>query len=292
MRRAFTLIELLVVIGIMGILGTASVGGYRAMRRGMEEKGVMQDVNAFIRAAYQRAQIDRQPTAVFFWNETLRARTGDDNEQLVVGKAVAVRRSGRISKEFGQFLYDEFADLDQTYPTAGDPDSGSSGTANDFYLYPLDNLSRLKSSGDTITRSRVEGLVYEKPLGVTYLTGTAGKTEDSGNVTAYAFKVADEGGVEWQTGMAYGFEFANIELPQGYIFGSAYSESVNNPVYGAGVLTFDVGLNTGNGMSSSGATAGLGSRTSIAVHSLRPGKTGYLESQKVGDSAVPTQNLR
>lgn len=291
MRRAFTLIELLVVIGIMGILGTASVGGYRAMRRGMEEKGVMQDVNAFIRAAYQRAQIDRQPTAVFFWNETLRARTAYDNE-LVVGKAVAVRRSGRISKILGQFLYDEFADLDQTYPTAGDPDSGSSGTANDLYLYPLDDLSELKSSGNTITRSRVEGLVYEKPVRAAYLTGMANKTEDSGNVTAYAFKVADAGGVTWQTGMAYGFEFANIELPQGYIFGSDYSTSVNNPVRGADVLTFDVGLNTGNGMSSSGATAGLGSRTSIAVHSLRPGKTGYLESQKVGDSAVPTQNLR
>ena len=40
MRRAFTLIELLVVIGIMGLLGTASVGGYQQMRRGMEEQGV------------------------------------------------------------------------------------------------------------------------------------------------------------------------------------------------------------------------------------------------------------
>ena len=58
-RRAFTLVELMVVIMIMGILGTVSVGGYRAMQRGIEERGVMQNVNQFIRSAYQRAQIDR-----------------------------------------------------------------------------------------------------------------------------------------------------------------------------------------------------------------------------------------
>ena len=52
MKRAFTLIELLLVVGIMGLLGTVSVGGYQQMRRGMEEKGVIQDVNTLIRAAY------------------------------------------------------------------------------------------------------------------------------------------------------------------------------------------------------------------------------------------------
>ena len=50
-RRGFTLIELLVVIGIMGLLGTVSVGGYNAMQRGMEERGVMENVNTFIRTA-------------------------------------------------------------------------------------------------------------------------------------------------------------------------------------------------------------------------------------------------
>ena len=64
MKKAFTLVELLVVVGIMGLLGTVSVGGYRAMQRGMADKGVMENVNSFVRAAYQRAQIDRQPTAI------------------------------------------------------------------------------------------------------------------------------------------------------------------------------------------------------------------------------------
>ena len=81
MKRAFTLLELLVVIGIMGFMGTISVGGYRAMRRGMEERGVMQNVNQFIRSAYQRAQIERQPVAVYFWNETLRG-SGDRSDKI------------------------------------------------------------------------------------------------------------------------------------------------------------------------------------------------------------------
>ena len=102
--------ELLVVIAIMGILGTVSVGGYRAMQRGMEDRGVMQNVNQFIRSAYQRAQIDRLPVNVYFWNETLREES-DVETAIVVGKAIAVRRSGRFTKVQGSYLYDEFGDL-------------------------------------------------------------------------------------------------------------------------------------------------------------------------------------
>ena len=113
MNRAFTLIELMVVMAIMGLLGTVSVGGYRAMQRGMEERGVMQSVNSFIRTAYQRAQIDRQPVVVFFWNETERLAS-EEHTEVVVGRAVAVRRYGRISAVSDGLLIDEFADLNLT----------------------------------------------------------------------------------------------------------------------------------------------------------------------------------
>ena len=280
MKRAFTLIELLVVIGIMGLLGTTAVGGYRAMRRGMEDKGVMQNVNSLVSAAYQRAQIDRQPTAIFFWNETIRGETADDNA-IVVGRAVAVRRSGRLSLVRGQYLYDEFADLDQTYPT--DQDSGNSAnSANGIYLYPMDNLGDIESSG-TLRRSTVEGKVYLQTLALTYLAGTEKKTEDSGNLESFAFKVEDAGGVTWKTGMAYGFEFANIELPHGFIFGQNYSSSLSNPVRDAGVLVFDVGRNNGDGMESA-------SVKSVTVYALRPDKSGNLSPQRVGDTKNPSNN--
>ena len=283
-RRAFTLVELLVVVGIMGLLGTISVGGCRAMRRGMEEKGVMQNVNTFIRAAYQRAQIDRLPTVIFFWNETLRAATADDNE-IVVGKAVAVRRAGRISEVQGQLLCDEFGDLELSYPT--DQEERSNNAENSIYLYPMDNLSTLESNSKLL-RSTVEGKVYQKTSGLTYISGTEGKTLDGGRLYTYAFKLTDQNGVQWKAGMAYGFEFANIELPHGYIFGQNYSTSYSDPVKEAGTMVFYVGANSGNGLVTG---SGMGSRTSIQVYSLRPGTDGSLSAQTVGSSTDPSSSL-
>lgn len=300
MKRAFTLLELLVVVGIMGLLGTASVGGYRQMRRGMEEKGVLQDANTLIRAAYQRAQVDRQPTAVIFWNETLRAESdSDDGNVIVVGHAVAIRRSGRITQVQGNDLVDEFGDLELSNQVA-DEESGASRST--MYLYPMHNLSQIES-GSSILRSTVETKVYPVTMTPVYLSGTGAKTESvagagtagrdaltqgegSGSITTYAYRLTDAGGVTWRPGMAYGFEFAHIVLPRGYIFGTSYSPSSANPVQEVGAIAFDVGLNVG-----SGTTGGLMSRRSITVSALLPGQSGALEPKKIGDTADPTTTL-
>ena len=298
MKGAFTLIELLVVIGIMGLLGTVSVGGYQQMRRGMEEKGVLQDVNTLIRAAYQRAQIDRQPTAVVFWNETLRGESDNvDESAIVVGRAVAVRRAGRITGIRGDILLDEFADLDLSYQV--DDGSGSSGSSKaDMYLYPMDDLNEVKSSSD-IMRSLVETKVYPKTETPVYLSGVkteqmgggAGDGENSGRLTIYGFKLSgeDQNRVNWKAGKAYGFEFAHIELPHGYIFGgSSYATSSGNPVKPVGSLVFDVGYNKGGGMSYNGTVG----RDSIAIYALRPDTSGNLTATKVGDTAKPTDKMK
>ena len=148
-RSAFTLIELLMVVMIMGILGTVTVGGYRAMQRGMEERGVMENVNHFIRSAYRRAQIDRQPVAVFYWNELLRAET-DTESLIVVGKAVAVRRAGRVTSTEKGGLCDEFADLDKELLVVdsddldddGNEDSGDTGRDDNWMaIYKMNSDS-------------------------------------------------------------------------------------------------------------------------------------------------------
>ena len=152
-RSAFTLIELLMVIMIMGLLGTVTVGGYRAMQRGMEERGVMENANHFIRAAYRRAQIDRQPVAVYFWNETLREET-DTEPMIVVGKAVAVRRAGRISRYVDPYLYDEFGDLDKErlIESAEDEDeeNADSGSTENDNLVPLYKMNSRSSNGRSL----------------------------------------------------------------------------------------------------------------------------------------------
>lgn len=287
MRKGFTLIELLTVVMLMGVLGTAAIGGYRAMQRGMEERGVMQNANSAIRAVYQRAQIDRQPTVIFFWNETLRGETMDDNA-VVVGKAVAVRRHGRLSNVSGSMLVDEFGDLNLAYPASDDEDDNSSASASGnkkdmMFLYPMDSLSSMTAMKRTLVMSRVVR-ADEKPL---YLTGN--KTLGDGTIPAFAFDVADAGGVNWKPGMSYGFEFLSIQLPHGYIFGDQFSSSSEDPIREAGSFVFKPGNNNGGGLTTGGTVGGT---AEIEVYLLKPSADGdSLKAVKIGRTDSPERSL-
>lgn len=279
-NRGFTLMELLIVVGLMGLLGGVAVGGYRAMVRGMEERGVMQNVNAFIRAAYQRAQIDRQPTIVYFWNETVRSKTADTFE-IVVGKAVAVRRSGRISRVDGSVLVDEFADLDATFLTTEEQQENGLGGGSGDALIELYAMNDLGASSAKC--SLVEPGVTRKDEAVQFLGGLkSDSTENVGKIVGYGFKLRNANGVTWKQGMAYGFEFQRLELPPGYIFGSSYSSSASNPIQDIGRLVFNVGLNTNSGRNQNGVIGG----STVTVSALRQnGAT--LTAQKIDDSTSP-----
>lgn len=275
-RSGFTLMELLVVVGIMGLLGTISVGGYRAMQRGMEERGVMQNVNEFTRSAYQRAQIDRTPVAVFFWNETLREENATGTQTpVVVGKAVAVRRYGRITSVSGEDLIDEFGDLrfsrlivDEDNEDANDSSSsgGAGEDADGQYLYPMNGTR----DGTSLNRSLVRSTTVQKTINPTLVM--FGESTQ-GEVIAYAYHVLDRGNVSWSVGDAYGFEFAEMTLPHNYIFGTSFSQSVTQPVKEIDKKFYEVGA----------------SAEGIQVSSLRPGANGELSAQKIGTSDKPSQ---
>ncbi|MGN1075255.1 MAG: Tfp pilus assembly protein FimT/FimU, partial [Eubacteriales bacterium] len=241
MRRAFTLVELLVVIAIMAMLGTLSVGGYRAMQSGMEDRGAMQNINQFIRSAYQRAQIDRTPVSVYFWNET-RSEESDDEIMVVHGHALAVRRSGRLSNVVGDSLCDEYGDLSYNRLVVNEDeddessDSGSTRAGSGIYLYRLNG-----DEGSQPMRSVVSQTTKKVTLQELMLQSGA-----SGEFEMYAYTLIDKNGVSWKTGDAYGFEFASIDLPNGYIFGSNYSRSLANPIAGEDVIRFKVSANSGN----------------------------------------------
>ena len=293
-RRAFTLIELMVVIAIMGLMGTISVGGYRAMRRGMEERSVMQSVNQFIRAAYQRAQIDRQPVSVYFWNETLQEAT-QTKPLIVTGKAVAVRRYGRITSVSGSELYDEFGDLNYNRLVLDEDtgqeasSSGSTSEAEGVYLYKIDSGTDSKPLRSVVSATTKKHILSEPLIlrGEPQRGGTY-KTPDmsDANIETYAFVAIDKKGVDWQVGDAYGFEFADIQLPDGYMFGSSYSQSAGNPVAGEQMLKFKVSVNTGNG-----ARQGTVGSSTVQVSSLRPDASGRLTPQKVAVTSNPAMDM-
>lgn len=286
MKRGFTLIELLVVMGIMGIMGTLSVGGYRAMQRGMEERGVMESVNSLIRTAYQRAQIDRQPVAIYFWNETIRSET-DDHNAIVIGRAVAIRRYGRFSDVRDGMLVDEFADLDQTYRCqATDDDEGNSSRDSNFFIYPIEKLSEIETGGK-LKRTLVEGKVKRADDNVLFLSGTKSDDTAGENIPAWGFVIVDQGGVTWKRGMAYGMEFMSVELPHNYIFTTSFSRNTDDPVTEAGTIVFDVGMNSGNGLTTGGARG----RKRIDVCSLRPNGT-TVKAEKVATSDSPDERLK
>ena len=282
MKRAFTLVELLVVIGIMGFMGTVSVGGYRAMRRGMEERGVVQNVNQFIRSAYQRAQIERQPVAVYFWNETLRG-SGDMANVVVVGKAIAVRRTSRITAVIGKYLYDEFGDLSFSrliLDTDNDDETTDSDQASDdrTSLYKING-----NEGAKAQRSEISSVTVRKKISDPLVMEGASMQD----FYAYAFSLADANGVSWKPGDAYGFQFAEITLPHGFAFGSSFSRSTSNPVSGETAMMFTPGGNSG-----SGATGGINGKATIDVCSLRPDKSGNVVASKVASTQNPTESLK
>lgn len=259
MRRGFTLVELMVVIGIMAIMGSLTVAGYRQMKRGMEERSVIQNVNEFLNGALQRAQIDRQNVAVYFWNETIKDGGSGDFE-VVVGKAVAVRLAGRISKRDGTDLYDEFGDLEfrnddfvrelDEFNEGGDSGGLNSSTS----LSNNDKSSCInlyKMSGE---KGRLKKyVVYEvtKKIDKFSVQLTHGNKEtDAKKKTkkdiewCYAFTVKEGEGEgsssDWKVGDAYGFEFADITLPHGYIFGDNYSTNQDEPIEALDDKTLDI----------------------------------------------------
>ncbi|MBO5905217.1 MAG: type II secretion system protein [Kiritimatiellae bacterium] len=251
MRRGFTLVELMVVIGIMAIMGSLTVAGYRQMKRGMEERSVIQNVNEFLNGALQRAQIDRQNVAVYFWNETIKDGGSGDFE-VVVGKAVAVRLAGRISKCDGNDLYDEFGDLEfrnddfvrelDEFNEGGDSgglNSSTSSSNNDksscINLYKMSGEGKLNKY-----------IVYETTKNIPEFTIDFVHGIHNGDKPkikwCYAFTVKEGEGSssDWKAGDAYGFEFADITLPHGYIFGDNYSTNQDEPIEALDDKTLDI----------------------------------------------------
>lgn len=267
--RAFTIFELLVVIAIMAILGAVAIANYRAIERGVAERAAMRSMNQFIRAAYHRAQIDKVPVAVFYWNETIQSESSFA-PLTVVGKAVAVRRAGRFTKVDGDMLCDEFNDL-QYFSS-----SYVSSEKSTRFIYRMGG-----KEGNSPNRTRVTHNTSETSLELRGADAT-----DRQSTKDYGYTIVDGGGVDWKIGDAYGTEFLDITLPHNFIFGKEYSKSVSEPVAGRGILRFKVSPNTG-----SGARGGVDGASTVVISNIRPDKTGAPKVFRSGETIDPTEKM-
>jgi len=301
-KKAFTLLELLTVIAIMAMMSTLSLGAYRGIVRGMEDRGVIATATLIVSAAQNRARSDHAITAVHFYN--VLTQEGDDTpgkqvDYMVHGEAVAVRGVGRFTRVLGNYLADECNDLEQEFevkdstdPTVRNPDAKTSGRyatgfAQKMRLFKLTTLDDAKGGGKKLPCSKVlmaavvgpdldpvEDFHFEQP------TQPDGKTPIR-QIPNVCFKVVDDNGIQWRAGDVYAFPFKETVMPNGYVFGTKNDlpTSAKDPVRFVKSIVFDPD-DTQTKL-----------EDSVLVHAIRAVSGSNAELRKVGESALTTRNL-
>ena len=269
MKKAFTLLELLVVVGIMGLLGTAATSSYTALVRGMKERSAVAAASGVLRAARERANVDRVPTAVFCYNRLIKAPNSEESG-IAAGVMTAVRRAGRLSYVSGNLLYDEFADLDHTYEAEEREADLKKGGGIRLFRFGGLNMSDMRYS---IVSDRV---FTDDGTQVTIFSGTE-NNRPSTNILLNAFFDMKTSARQptWRTGDAYAFEFNEVQLPDGMIFGStAPSDSTRDELIK--VLVFDPENPSDN--------------ETVELHSTKPDASGYPKDFKKAGTASSDSN--
>jgi len=204
------------------------VNGYRALTKGMQDRSAIVAVQTLVDAARQRAEIDRKPVLVYFYDELLQEADENKGADLIGhGVAVAVRPIGRISAIDGNYLCDEFGDLDQIYAeenqqSSDDGANRKNRTAMRFYRLADGNYADVKPS--VVSRSMAASyLLTGESTGDADVAG--GDSGDGKMIRCFAFEKVG-GNAGFHIGDVYGGEFASVTLPDGYYFEKNVPSSV------------------------------------------------------------------
>ena len=225
MRRAFTLMELMVVVGIMAFLGLAATNGYNALQRGIADRGAVDAASTLFRAAKERAMVDRVPTMVFCYNRKIHDNERDDENAVIVGEAVAIRRAGRVTYVIGDEIFDEFGDLDRSYDVVNGDQGGGKGMRLWYCSDDPKSDSGMKYAivADTVR----EDQPGDAPSFMPWADGENAKSNHI--IKACAFVDKKGGNYNFKVGDGYGLEFQTLRLPTGYMFErSAFPQSLGD----------------------------------------------------------------
>ena len=289
-RAAFTLVELLVVVGLLAIFATISVAGYSAASRGMADRGVIQNTVATLRIAQQVCEIDRVPTKVLFFNQSLTTDRNNSDSSRYQGTAIAIKQSGRITinpSEAGM-LIDEFADWHQTYPMTGSANSPGMRIyrmRSDDEQKDIDGCSVLVQP--CVSPYQLKDYMIQARTTIDQWCSQHGRTESmnepengaatyvgNGNNYVWGFKPSTSGSggglntAQWKVGDPYGVEIARFDLPKGYIYGSTAPR--DNKLSAAGEVSF----------SPEDATPKMSKE--VQIYAMRQGKDGRPAPKQVG----------
>ncbi len=223
-RQGFSLVELLAVMAIMALLTTLAVTSYFGAVRGMARRGAIKQVANTLLLARQRACMENSRVSVVFFNEVTGVSASDVTPSFVICKEI-----GRLSYVRGDYLVDEYNEIDKIFGTQRFSDSyrGSTRLYNLtqgkwWQVYPWVESYALNG------RHSASGNPFMRPA--ERLSGYS--------INAFAFRsnnnVNNINKATWNVGDAYGIEAAPVgSLPRNFLF-----DSLGQSVSSAITITF------------------------------------------------------
>ena len=207
-RSGFTILELIAVIGIIAVIGTAVIGGFSGMMKGVARRSAIDSVRRSLNLARQEACVDGNDTYLY---------------PVDVNRYAIVRKAGTISKVTGKpsslnnlnlgdgitWIQDDFADL--------------SGSTEAFVAAYGNGVSTENDALEAMFKDYAGSMVFDMKDGV-YATVGYPPFRDA-NIDAWVFGVKNAGS-SFKATHDYGWVTHPIQsLPEGYVFQGTYNTS-------------------------------------------------------------------